>query len=315
MTTDLTAPIFNNETAARAHLEAIRWPNGPICPHCGTVGKAHRLDGEAHRVGLWQCNERECMHQFSVTVGTVMERSHIPLHKWVLGFHLMNASKKGVSAHQLWRMLGFGSYRTAWFMAHRIREAMRDTNPGPLGSTGKPVEVDETYHGPVKGNLHKRERAKKGWAKKEVVVGLVERGGKARMVHLGKLNANAVRSLMIDAISPKAALMTDESKLYHGMGQWFAGHDTVNHGAEEYVRGDAHTNTIEGYFGIFKRGMVGVYQHCSPKHLQRYLDEFDFRYSNRKALGIEDTERTLRAIKGAEGKRLTYRQPRKHANP
>lgn len=312
---DLTNPIFNNEDAAREHLEAIRWPEGPVCPHCGNADgeKITKLQGKSHRPGLFQCNE--CREHFTVTVGSVMERSHIPLHKWVLGFHLMAASKKGISAHQLWRMLGFGSYRTAWFMAHRIREAMKDTNGGPLGGEGKVVEADETYHGhredKSKGKITKR--GKRGHGGKRPVVALVERGGRTRMFHVKDANAANVRDVLVRNVSRDTELQTDESRLYTETGKEYAGHRTVKHSAGEYVRYEAdgivHTNTVENVFSVFKRGMYGVYQHCGEAHLQRYLTEFEFRRNRRAALGWNDTERATDAMRGAEGKRLMYRQP------
>jgi transposase-like protein len=313
MSTDLTNPIFHDEEAARAHLERIRWPAGPHCPHCGSV-KAVRMGGEAHRVGLFNC--RDCREQFSVTVRTVMERSHVPLHKWVLAFHLMAASKKGVSAHQLHRMLHV-TYKTAWFMAHRIREAMTDPDPAPLGGEGKIVEADETYHGkreipqPLsRGRVRKPTKSgKAGGAEKRPIVALVERGGAARAIHMPRVTGANVHNALLRNADTKSRLHTDESKLYPAVGAEFASHETVRHSAKEYVRGDVHTNTVEGFFGIFKRGLNGVYQHCGEQHLQRYLNEFSFRYSNRSKLGVEDAERAALAIRGAEGKRLTYGGP------
>jgi transposase-like protein len=311
MTADLTNPIFQNETEARKHFETIRWPNGPVCSQCGAVSEhVTKLEGKSHRPGLYQCNA--CRETFTVTTGSVMESSHIPLHKWALAFHLMASSKKGIAAHQLHRMLGI-TYKSAWFMAHRIREAMSDKGSGPLGGDGKTVEVDETYHGPS-GDVF---RNKEGWSKKRgtgdkrMVVTLVERGGRARSIHGDKLNKNEVANIVRENLDRASAMMTDEARMYRGIGREFAKHETVMHAGKEYVRGDAHTNTVEGFFSIFKRGMVGVYQHCGDRHLQRYLNEFDFRYSNRVALGVDDVLRTMRAIKGAEGKRLTYRQPRR----
>jgi transposase-like protein len=314
MTINLTDPIFHDDEAARAHLEAIRWPNGPLCPHCGSVDGITRLQGNSHRAGLHQCNA--CRGHFTVTNGSVMERSHIPLAKWVLGFHLMAGSKKGVSAHQLHRMLEV-TYKTAWFMAHRIREAMRDETPMPLGGEGRIVEADEAYHGKretpaqlSRGRVRKpTKRGKSGGAEKRPIVALVERGGEVRAVHMNTVNAKNVRDFMVRNASRKSRLHTNESRLYETLGAEFATHETVNHSAKEYARGDVTTNSVEGFFGIFKRGMVGVYQHCGEQHLQRYLDEFSFRYNNRVRLGVDDTERAALAIKGAEGKRLTYGGP------
>jgi transposase-like protein len=316
MTINLTDPIFHDEGAAREHLEAIRWPNGPFCPHCGSVHNITRLQGKSHRPGLHQCNS--CRGHFTVTNGSVMERSHIPLVKWVLGFHLMAASKKGVSAHQLHRMLEV-TYKTAWFMAHRIREAMREEHPIPLGGDGKIVEADEAYHGkretPRDPQRHDKYRTKPtkrglgGGAEKRPIVALVERGGEVRATHMNTVTGKNLRDFMVRNASRKSRLHTDESNLYTTLGKEFATHETVNHSAKEYARGDVTTNTVEGYFGIFTRGMVGVYQHCGEQHLQRYLDEFSFRWNNRSRLGIEDTQRAVLAIRGAEGKRLTYGGP------
>jgi transposase-like protein len=309
MNTNLTDPIFNDETAARAHLECIRWPHGPVCPHCGVVSKATRMEGESHRPGVLQCNA--CREPFTVTVGTVMERSHIPLPKWVLGFHLMSASKKGMSAHQLGRMLGL-TYKSAWFMAHRIREAMGEPNPGPLGGENKVVEADETYVG---GKAKNRAYGKKP-PKKAAVVSLVEREGEVRSRHVANVNATTLRPILVTLASRKSTLMTDESNVYPAVGTEFANHESVNHSANEYVRlgGFVHTNTAENFFSIFKRGIYGVYHHVSEAHLHRYLAEFDFRYNNRSKLGIQDAERAAFAVRGAEGKRLLYRGPREAAH-
>lgn len=313
MTADLTSPIYTDEAAARAHLEAQRWPHGPVCPHCGTVDSATRLAGEKHRPGLLEC--RACRKQFSVTVGTVFERSHVPLHKWVLAVHLMTASKKGMSAHQLHRMLGV-TYKTAWFMAHRIREAMTDPNPAPIGGEGKVVEADETYYGkaeaPVERSRNARRKPTKGGRSgpggKRPIVALVERGGEVRAVHMRKVTADNVGAVLLQHADDKSRLHTDESNLYPAVGAEFASHETVRHSRKEYVRGDVHTNSIEGFFGVFKRGMRGVYQHCGEQHLQRYLNEFSFRYSHRAKLGVDDRQRALLALRGIEGKRLTYRR-------
>jgi transposase-like protein len=314
--TNLTDPIFHDEDKAREHLEAIRWPNGPYCPHCGNSDEDQitRINGQSHRKGLHVCNE--CREHFTVTVGSVMERSHIPLHKWVLGFHLMASSKKGVSAHQLMRTLGLGSYRTAWFMAHRIREAMIEEagDTGPMGGAGKVVEADETYHGKRetprkrKPGVNPTRGGKGGGAEKRVIVGLVERGGRVRTFHVQQATAETVREILVKNVSRKSVLHTDESRIYIETGKEFAGHETVTHTKNEYVRGKVHTNTVENVWSVFKRGMKGIYQHCGEAHLHRYLAEFDFRYNRRSALGISDTERALDAIKGAAGRRLMYSQ-------
>ena len=299
--TDITAKRFKTEHAARKHLEAIRWPDGPICPHCGSIDNAHRIKGKSARPGLWFC--ADCRKQFSVTVGTLFERSHVPLHKWLLANHLICASKKGMSAHQLHRMLGV-TYKTAWFMAHRIREAMRD-NPdlGPLGGPNKVVEADETFVGGKAKN-----RAFGPPPKKEAVFALVERDGKMHSFHVPAVNAKTLRPILVTQIDRKSYLMTDEAGSYVKVGREFVGHGTVNHSIQEYVRGGFwHTNTVENYFSILKRGITGVYQHVSQQHLKRYLGEFDFRYNERIGLGTSDDERADKALKGIEGKRLTYR--------
>lgn len=316
-------PIFHDEDAARAHLEAIRWPHGPNCPHCGNIdpGKIAKVEGkkQTHRKGLYYCNE--CGGQFTVTVGSVMERSKIPLSKWVFAFHLFAASKKGMSAHQLHRMLGV-TYKTAWFMAHRIREAMMEDvkSSGPLGGEGKTIEADETYIGKretprklARGRIATPTKSgKAGGAQKRIVVGLVERGGKSRMFHLNDATKDTVREVLVRNVSRDSNLYTDESRLYTVVGTEFATHKTTKHSAKEYARreGDVviHSNTIEGVFSIFKRGMIGIYQHCGEAHLHRYLAEFDFRYNRRTALKISDRERAEDAIRGAAGKRLTYNQ-------
>ncbi len=314
MSVNLTDPIFHNEEGARSYFESLHWPDGPVCPHCDVVNEATALHGEMHRAGLYKC--RACDEQFSVTVGTVMESSHIPLNKWALAFRLMAGSKKGVSAHQLMRELGLGSYRTAWFMAHRVREAMADNDPEPLGGKGKTVEIDETFIGKpdevfVSG---KGWQSKRGTATKRKVLTMVERKGRAVSVKVNDLTVETLKTVIGRTVILDSTLNTDEAQHYKALGKNFAGHDAVNHSAEEYVRREGDkittTNTVEGYFGIFKRGMIGVYQHCAEHHLQAYLNEFDFRYSNRIAVGVNDTERASLAMKGARGKRLTYARPR-----
>lgn len=310
MTADLTNPIFHDEDAARTHMEAVRWPNGPFCPHCGAVECITRLQGKSHRAGLHQCNS--CEGHFTVTNGTVMERSHISLAKWVLAFHLMASSKKGVSAHQIHRNLGI-TYKSAWFMCHRIREAMSDPSPAPVGGDGKIVEADEMYHGKrerpaeiSRQAKHQRRANAKSKQQREILA-LGERGGEARVQHVNHITGKNLREFVATNADSKSRLHTDESALYLKVGNEFATHETVHHAAKEYARGDVTTNSVEGFFGIFKRGMVGVYQHCGEAHLQRYLNEFTFRYNHRIALGVDDAERAVEAIKGAEGKRLTYR--------
>ena len=305
MIADLDHPMFADDDKAREYLESIHWPKGPVCPHCGERERLTRLAGRAHRPGVVQCNN--CREQFTVTVGTVMERSKVPLHKWVLAMHLLCASKKGMSAHQLHRMLGV-SYPTAWFMAHRLRAGMVDKTTGGLGGDGKTVEADETYHGKTDEKVSEGTR---GPANKRPIVGLVERGGKVRTFHVARADSETVKEILRQNASRKSRLMTDESRLYTQIGAEFNGHSMVNHSSGEYVNWDdpsIHTNTIEGYFSIFKRGMKGIYQHCSEKHLHRYLAEFDFRYNRRTVLGYTDRERTELLAAGLAGKRLTYRR-------
>ena len=309
MTADLTNPIFNDETEARKHFEALRWPDGPICPHCGVVDEATELKGKSTRPGLYKC--RACQKPFTATMGTLYERSHIPIHKWLLATHLLVSSKKGMSAHQLWRMLGFGSYRTAWFMAMRIRDGMRDLNPKkPLGGKGKTVEMDETFVGGKEKNKHakKRKHVGTGGSGKEAVFSLLERGGRVRSHHVPRVNAKTLRPILMTQVDRASDLMTDESAVAKGLGREFGNHESVNHSIGEYVRGGAHTNTIEGYFSILKRGIIGTYHHVSEAHLKMYLGEFDFRYNERMGLGVTDAERAAKAVKGIAGKRLTYRQ-------
>ena len=298
----LTDPIFTDEIKAREYLEAQRWPDGPICPHCGVVNEATRLEGKAHRPGLYQCNE--CRAQFSVTVGTLFERSHVPLTKWLAVAFLLNSSKKGMSSRQFARMLGV-TVKTAWFMTHRVREAMREPGfPGPMGSQGGTVEADETFIGGKNENRHKSKRANP--PKKEAVLALVERGGEVRSFHIKTVSGSTLRPLLRLHISQSAHLRTDaDSALPKSKTRRdFASHETVNHSAKEYVRGGAHTNTVENYFSILKRGIYGVYHHVSGKHLKRYLAEFDRRYSTRK---LTDAERTAIVLKAVGGRRLLYR--------
>jgi transposase-like protein len=323
MTANLQNPIFTDETKAREWLEARVWPNGPVCPHCGNADPARitALQGTAHRPGLYQC--AECREQFTVTVKTVFERSKIPLTKWLAALFMLTASKKGVSAHQIHRSLDI-SYKSAWFMMHRLREALRTGGLAPMGGSGKVVEVDETYIGRLKGQPVRRG----GGTHKNTVLTLVERGGSARSFHIDSTSIADITPILKANIAKESGFMTDEARHYMEPGRDFASHDAVNHGEKEYVRywnevtdktrADGKpvvetttitTNTVEGYYSIFKRGMKGIYQHCSEKHLHRYLAEFDFRYSNRAALGVDDYSRAEIAAKGIVGKRLTYRRP------
>lgn len=303
----LTDPIFHDEDAARAHFEALRWPDGRVCPHCGVVGDENStlLKGKSHRPGLYKC--KACRKPFTATIGTLYERSHIPLHKWLLATHLMCSSKKGISAAQLHRNLGFGSYRTAWFMAHRIREAMRPEDFEPsMGSGGGIAEADETYIG--KDPVAPKSRTPIHNMCK--VVALVDRRtGRARSFVVDKVSSRTIKPILEENLAREAQLMTDEATHYKTLGKGYAKHHSVNHFYGEYVNRknkSINTQSIEGYFAIFKRGMRGVYQHCDKKHLHRYLSEFDFRYSNRVAVGVDDTQRTAKAIKGTVGKRLLY---------
>ncbi|MBN9022433.1 MAG: IS1595 family transposase [Rhizobiales bacterium] len=316
-------PRFTDPNKAREYLEAQRWPNGPVCPHCGNVDQAAitALKGKAHRPGVYQCNA--CREQFTVTVGTVFERSKIALNVWLYATFLICSSKKGMSAHQLHRMLGV-TYKTAWFMAHRIREAMSGEYEGPLGGSGKTVEADETYFGKTSTPRVSKQRGarpyikRKGPQSKNPVVALVERGGETRMFHVENATKENVRDVLVRNVRRDSELHTDESKLYTETGKEFAGHHTVKHSAEEYVRYEGertvHSNTVENVFSVFKRGMIGTYQHCGEQHLHRYLSEFEFRYNRRTALGWNDAMRADAALKAIGGKRLTYRRIGKGAN-
>jgi transposase-like protein len=313
-----SAPRFRDDEAARLYLESLRWPDGTICPHCGVIGHAYPIKP----AGLYRCAEKECRKNFTVTMNSPMERSHIALHKWVQAFHLLCSSKKGVSSHQLHRTLGI-TYRSAWFMAHRIRECMRSGGLGPLGGEGKIVEADETYYGPVETpHVSPRRKAEKrpytkggksGPSNKRPIVALVERGGNVRTFHVPVADQATVENIVKENIARESRLHTDESKLYFNAADTFTAHETVHHTSGEYVRYEdgraIHTNSAEGYFSIFKRGMRGNYQHCKEKHLHRYLAEFDFRYNHRVKLGYNDGDRAALAVKNADGKRLTYRQP------
>lgn len=312
MTDIFSAPHFRDDTAAREYLQTILWPEGPVCPHCGVINHAYATK----RPGVFRCAEAACRKDFTVTMRTVMERSKIALHKWLQAFHLMCSSKKGVSAHQLHRTLGIG-YEAAWFMAHRIREAMRDGGLAPLGGGGGIVEADETYFGKVEEPRVSKQRkgrpyykgVQKGPGTKRAIVSLVERGGRVRSFHPATADGETVAQIVRENIARETRLHTDESRLYVKVGAEFEAHETVNHSAKEYARGDVTTNSVEGYFSIFKRGMEGVYQHCGEKHLHRYLAEYDFRFNHRAKLGYNDGERAALAVKGASGKRLTYRGP------
>ncbi|AKQ42309.1 putative transposase for insertion sequence element [Aurantiacibacter atlanticus] len=314
---DIFAPRFQNEDASREHLEALHWPEGPTCPHCGS-DNAKRLPPQkgrktkAHpegtiRKGVIQCND--CRQQYTVTVGTVFERSKVPLNKWLLANHMLCASKKGISGHQMARMLGV-TYKTAWFMMHRIREAMKDVDQSPIGGFGKFVEADETYIGGKHSNKKHKQRKVSGknlspFHGKQPVVSLVERGGKVRSFHVAKVTGETLRGALVANVDRYSYLMTDEHSGYRSVGKEFGKHSVVVHSRGEYVRGAIHTNTIEGFFSLLKRGIIGVYHHVSEAHLHRYTSEFDFRYNTRK---LTDFERADESLLGAIGKRLIYRR-------
>ena len=302
---DLTAPIYHNDRAARKHLESLLWPDGPNCPRCGVMGdRITKLKGKSTRPGVYKC--KDCRKPFTVTVGTVMERSKIPLCKWVLAAQLMASSKKGMSAHQLHRLLGT-TYETAWFLFHRLREAAWNPKRGPIGGENKVVEADETYIGGKAKN-----KAFGPPPKKHPVFALVEREGEVRSFHVTNVNSKTLRPIIVETASRKSYLMTDESPVYPKVGKEFSGHGTVNHSAKEYVRGSFwYTNTVESYFALLKRGVYGNFHSISEAHLHRYLSEFDFKYNTRK---MSDAERGDELLRGAKGKRLMYQQPRETAH-
>ena len=297
----LSQKHLQNEEDAYAWVEAQLWPNGPVCPHCSAQERISKMQGKATRFGLYKCYV--CRKQFRVTVGTIFEKSHVPLHLWLQAFYLIAGSKKGISSNQLHRTLGV-TLKTAWFMSHRIREALRQGSlSAPLGGAGGSgvVEVDETYFSRREGK-----RKAQGFGHKRPVLSLVERGGQVRSFAPERADMLSIMPIVKDNIAKEAKVMTDEGRHYNQFGATFASHESVNHTAKEYVRGEVHTNTVEGYFSIFKRGMKGIYQHCDEKHLHRYLAEFDFRYNHRVRLGVNDEQRAAKALKGVVGKRLTY---------
>ncbi|MDE3023559.1 MAG: IS1595 family transposase [Pseudomonadota bacterium] len=293
------APYFQDEAAAYAKLESIIWPHGPVCPHCGAMEKMSRLKGKATRPGLYKCYA--CRKQSRVTVGTVFESSHIKLHIWLQAVFLMCSSKKGISSNQLSRVLGV-TVKTGWFMSQRIREAMRTGAFAPMGGPGAIVEVDETFIGKKLGA-----EVKSGFGHKNAVLTLVERGKGSRSFHVDGTSSADIMPILKANIAAETVIMTDEARQYNRVYQHFAAHGFTRHSAGEYVRGKTHTNTVEGFYSVFKRGMRGVYQHCSEKHLHRYVAEFDFRYNQRARLGFDDNARTDSALIGIVGKRLTYR--------
>jgi transposase-like protein len=305
MTSALSAPHFHNEEAAYAYVEARIWPQGPVCPHCGGVERISKMQGKSTRIGAYKCYQ--CRKPFTVKIGTIFESSHVPMNVWLQAMYLIAGSKKGISANQLHRTLGV-TLKTAWFMSHRIREAMQGGGLDKFGSGGGVVEVDETFIGFEPGV------AKVGMISihhKMKVLALVDRtSGQSRSYVIDRVNGAAITPIVLRNMSRDARLATDEAPVYRFAGKHFEQHKSVNHAKGEYVRGNVHTNTVEGFFSIFKRGMRGIYQHCEKKHLHRYLAEFDFRYSNRAAMGCGDAERADRLLFGIVGKRLTYQTAR-----
>ena len=312
----LTQEHLQNEAAAYKWVEAHIWPHGAQCPHCFEKERVSKMQGKATRLGLYKCYA--CRKQFRVTVGTIFEKSHVPLHLWLQAFYLIAGSKKGISANQLHRTLGV-TLKTAWFMGHRIREAMRiGSLVPPMGGEGSTVEVDETIFG--RASTHPKGRRTSAMGKaykitnsahKNVILSLVERGGGVRSYHVAGSTVSEVIPVVNANVRKETAMMTDKAQLYKFQFRSFASHDVVDHGKAEYVRYEptktVHTNTVEGYFSLFKRGMRGTYQHCKEKHLHRYLAEFDFRHNNRVRLGVSDEERAAKMVKGDQGRRLTYR--------
>jgi len=313
----LSQKHFHNEAAAYKFIEAKLWADGRVCPHCGVIGRSGELKGKTTRDGLYKCYE--CRKPFTVKIGTIFEDSRIKLHLWLQGIALMAASKKGISANQLSRILGI-SVKGAWFMAQRLREAMKDTDSGPLGGSGI-VEMDETYQGKKKdlptkttsGRDFTHSKHGRGPASKRAIVSIIERGGKVRSFHVDRADKATVAKIVVENISKEATMFTDESRLYTGADAHVAHHDTVHHASGEYARGIVTTNSIEGYFSIFKKGMGGVYQHCDEKNLHRYLAEFDFRHNTRTALGYNDADRADMMLQNVVGKRLTYKRPSANA--
>lgn len=298
MTGNLFAPHFQDADKAREYLERLRWANGVVCPHCGVVGEHYELKGKTTRPGLRKCSD--CRKQFSVTVGTVFERSKIALNVWLMAVHLICSSKKAISSHQIHRMLGV-TYKSAWFMTHRIREAMKPESGGLLGSGGGTVEADETYW----GNAGKQRKGARGYQHKMKVVSLVERGGEKRSIVVNAVNAKTLRVVLEDNVCKSANLMTDEHSGYTLVGREFASHGVTAHSTGEYARGDVHSNTVESAFSLLKRGLIGTFHHVGEQHLQRYVTEFDFRWNNRKST---DKERSDLLLTKVSGKRLQYRR-------
>ncbi len=295
-----SAPHFNDEAAAYAYVEARLWVNGRLCPHCGVFDRSGALKAKGDRIGLYKCYA--CRKPFTVKIGTIFEKSHIQMRDWLYAIHVICSSKKGVSANQLHRTLGI-TLKSAWFMGHRIREAFRSGGLAPMGGIGCVVEADETFTGRKEGSVKRR-----GHGHKNAILSLVDRNsGQVRSFHVEGTSAADIVPIIKANVAKETAMMTDEGGHYFTLGDHFATHESVSHKADEYVRGDVHTNTVENFYSMFKRGMKGVYQHCSEKHLHRYVAEFDFRYNNRIALGVGDKERAVHALEGATGKRLIYR--------
>lgn len=297
----LSHPRFHDEQAAYDWVEAHLWPSGPVCPRCGGTDRNTKLSGKSTRIGTYKC--KDCRKPFTVKIGTIFEDSHIPMHQWLQAIALLCASKKGISSNQLHRTLGV-TLKSAWFMAHRIREAMRAGGLAPpMGGSGGIVEVDETFVGKKTGVV----AGHGGYRHKMVVLTLVDRGGEARSFQIDRARAKEIAPIVRENLASEARLVTDEATHYTSVGREFAQHETLAHRREEWARGEFNTNSVEGFFSVFKRGMRGTYQHCSEKHLHRYLSEFDFRYNARVALGVDDNQRAAKALVGAKGKRLTYR--------
>ena len=297
----LNQPFFQDEEAAYVKLESIVWPRGATCPHCGCTDRIKKMGGTATRPGLYKCYA--CRKQSRVTVGTVFESSHVKLHVWLQAMYLLCSSKKGISGNQLARTLGV-TVKTGWFMSHRLREAMKaGTVLPPMGGAGVTVEIDETYI----GNKYAKPEGARGYAHKNAILTLVQRGAGSRSFHVEGTKASDLLPIIKAHVAPGTHVMTDEAGQYAHLNKHFAEHDFVRHGTGEYGRGIVHTNTVEGFYSVFKRGMKGVYQHCRAKHLHHYVAEFDFRYNNRVKLGVDDAERTVNALRGIVGKRLTYR--------
>jgi transposase-like protein len=306
----LAEPHFHNEEAAYAWVEARVWPYGPVCPRCNGSDRISKMQGKSTRIGTYKCYA--CRKPFTVKVGTIFEDSHLPMHLWVQAIHLLCSSKKGISTNQLHRTLKV-TLRTAWHLSHRIREAMRSGSLAtPMGGEGAILEADETFIGKKDGV--KKPKNARSYHHKQAALSLVERGGEIRSFVIDKADSANIKPIIDANLAKESRLMTDQASYYIKLGGEFAGHESVDHSKEEWVRGDAHTNTLEGYFSIFKRGMKGVYQHCSERHLHRYLAEFDYRYNNRIARGVDDVARVEKVLQTVKGRRLTYRTTDRKVN-